>query len=322
MPIGFVWQTFLETPLVNFMVILTIVSFGSYGVAILLFTVVTRLVTFPLTMRTMRSTKAMQAIQPQLEEIKKKYSDPRRRSEETMKLYKTSGVNPLGCLGTQLLQFPIFIALYQVIRITIAPTPEGVLRLDSRLYEPQFLHDAIPLSTRFLFLDLGANGSLVLVAIVFAAMWLQQRIATTRNVAATDQQRQMNQMMQWMMPAMFAWFVIVVPAGLGLYWAATTVIGIILHWVFIGPGDFTWGSLVPDQVRARLAPATAGFRDSTTHAAALPAVEGDPAETRTEDDDGSSSGNQRNRRRGGNRPRPRSARSQSRSGRRRRRSRR
>ena len=64
MPIGFLWQTFLETPLVNFMVILTIVSFGSYGAAILLFTVITRLVTFPLTMRTMRSTKAMQAIQP------------------------------------------------------------------------------------------------------------------------------------------------------------------------------------------------------------------------------------------------------------------
>ena len=322
MPIGFLWQTFLETPLVNFMVILTIVSFGSYGVAILLFTVITRLVTFPLTMRTMRSTKAMQTIQPQMEEIKKKYSDPRRRSEETMKLYKTSGVNPLGCLGTQLLQFPIFIALYQVISITIAPTPEGVLRLDSRLYEPQFLHDAIPLSTRFLFLDLGANGSYVLVAIVFAAMWLQQRISTSRNVVASDQTRQMNQMMQWMMPAMFAWFVIVVPAGLGLYWAATTVIGIILHWVFIGPGDFTWGSLVPDQLRARLAPVTAGFRDSTTQPAALPAEEDDPAETRTEDDDRSSSGDQRNRRRGGNRARPRPTRSQSRSGRRRRRSRR
>jgi hypothetical protein len=59
----------------------------------------------------------------------------------------------------------------------------------------------------------------------------------------------MNQMMQWMMPALFAWFVIAVPAGMGLYWAASTIIGIILQWIFVGPGDFTWGSLIPQRFR-------------------------------------------------------------------------
>ena len=315
MPIGFVWQTFLETPLINFMVLLSIVTFGSYGLAILLFTVITRLVTFPLTMRTIRSTRAMQEIQPQLQALQKKYSDPRRRSEETMKLYRHSGVNPIGCLGTQLIQFPIFIALYQVIRTTLAVTPEGVLNLENRLYDANILHDAMPLSTNFLFIDLGANGNLVLVAVVFAAMWLQQRITTSRSAATGEQQRQMNQMMQWMLPAMFAWFVIVVPAGLGLYWAATTIIGIVLHWVFVGPGDFTWSSLVPAQLRS----AAAAARPSpTTQPAALP--QGEPDEAR--DDDGESSGDQRGRRRSGNRSRTRSARTQPRSGRRRRRSRR
>ena len=315
MPIGFIWQTFLETPLINFMVLLSVVTFGSYGLAILLFTVITRLLTFPLTMRTIRSTRAMQEIQPDLQAIQKKYSDPRRRSEETMKLYRTSGVNPLGCLGTQLIQFPIFIALYQVIRITLAPTPEGVLNLESRLYEVDLVHDALPLSTSFLFIDLSANGNLLLVAVVFASMWLQQRISTSRSVPTGDQQKQMNQMMQWMLPAMFAWFVIVVPAGLGLYWAATTIIGIILHWVFLGPGDFTWGSLIPAQLRGAAAAARPG---PTTHPDALP--QGEPDEARH--DDGESSGDQRGRRRTGNRPRSRSARTQSRSGRRRRRSRR
>src|ERR1700741_5226810 len=99
MPIGAIWQTLLETPLINFMVVLSALAGGSYGAAILIFTLISRALTFPLTLRTMNSMKALQAIQPQMQEIQKKYSDPRRRSEETMKLYREAGVNPLGGLG-------------------------------------------------------------------------------------------------------------------------------------------------------------------------------------------------------------------------------
>ena len=317
MPIGFIWQTFLETPLVNFMVLLTIASFGSYGIAILAFTVISRGLTFPLTLRTMRSTKAMQDIQPQLQEMQKKYSDPKRRSEETMKLYREAGINPLGCLGSQLIQFPIFIALYQVIRITIADTPEGMLYLEGRLYDFDLLRDAVPLSTRFFFMDLGAQRNYFLVGLVFAAMWLQQRIASSRSTAAaTDQQKQMNQMMQWMLPAMFAWFVIVVPAGLGLYWAATTIIGIVLQWTFVGPGDFTWGSLIPAQLRAL--PGAAIRRQPTNQPAVV--TDGDGIEMRS--DNGPSSRDQRRRRRGGDPSSSGAAGARSRPGRRRRRPRR
>ena len=115
MPIGFIWQHFFEMPLTNVMVILTVVCFGSFGAAILLFTILSRALLFPLTLRGLRSMRAMQDIQPKLQDVQKKYSDPRRRSEETMKLYKEAGINPLGCLGPQIIQFPIFIALYQVI---------------------------------------------------------------------------------------------------------------------------------------------------------------------------------------------------------------
>ncbi len=324
MPIGFLWQTLLETPLINFMVLLTVFTFGSYGAAILLFTAITRVITFPLTMRTMRSTKAMQDLQPRMQELQKKYSDPKRRSEETMKLYREAGVNPIGCLGSQLLQFPLFIAMYQVIRITLASAPEGALYLESRLYDGgTMLHDAIPLSTNFFFLDLSSTGtnptSVTFMVLVFASMWLQQRISTGRTASTTssDQQRQMNQMMQWMMPAMFSWFVIVVPAGLGLYWTATTIIGIVLHWTFLGPGDFTWGSLIPDQLRARLIPVTAGATVSdSTPGDLLP--EGD-ASTEVETNDGQNGRNQRRRRRRGGRQGSQSTRPQSRSGRRRRR---
>ncbi|GMU40451.1 MAG: hypothetical protein AMXMBFR23_13170 [Chloroflexota bacterium] len=254
MPIGAAWQTFLETPLINIMVGLSALAFGSYGLAILIFTIITRALLFPLTLKMLNSMKALQAIQPQMQEIQKKYSDPKRRNEEIMKLYREAGVNPLGCLGPQLVQFPIFIALYQVIRITLGNTPEAVLGLSGRLYDMEFIQDAVPLSRTFLWMDLGSNGGFILLSLVFASMWLQQRISTSRATQATqsEQQRQMNQMMQWFLPAMFSWFVIITPAGLGLYWATSTIIGIILQWMFVGPGDFTWGSLIPNPVRARV----------------------------------------------------------------------
>ncbi|MDA0302018.1 MAG: YidC/Oxa1 family membrane protein insertase, partial [Chloroflexi bacterium] len=247
MPIGAIWQTALETPLINIMVVLTVFLGGSYGLAILAFTVISRVLMFPLTLRMLHSMKGLQEIQPQMQEIQKKYTDPRRRQEEVMKLYREAGVNPLGCLGPQLVQFPIFIALYQVIRITIGGTPEGVIELSHRLYDYPLIQGAVPLSSTFLGMDLSAMGNYGLVALVFASMWLQQRISTSRNAATmSEQQRQMNAMMQWMMPAMFSWFVIITPAGVGLYWAASTIIGVVLQWTFVGPGDFAWGSLIPN----------------------------------------------------------------------------
>lgn len=253
MPIGAIWQTFLETPLINTMVGLTALTLGSYGLAILLFTVLIRAVTFPLTLKMLRSMRALQDIQPEMQEIQKKYSDPKRRNEEIMKLYKTAGVNPLGCLGPQLLQFPIFIALYQVIRITLGNTPESVLNLSHRLYDWEFIQNAIPLSRSFLGMDLGLNGGIPLVFLVFCAMWLQQRISSSQSApASSPNQRQMNQMMQWMMPGIFSWFVFISPAGLGIYWFASTAIGIVLQWTFVGPGDFTWGSLLPPALRDAL----------------------------------------------------------------------
>ena len=318
LPIGAAWQTFLENPLINLMVALSVLAFGSYGVAILLFTVLTRVVTFPLTLRTLRAARGLQELQPDMEALQKRYKDPKRRSEEQMKLYRRKtvaceraglaaavlggpvacdwkahdvnrdelwsqygrhlervhgvavasaperaarkarksiggGVNPLGCLGPQLIQFPIFIALYMVIRITLSQHPEDVLKLGDRLYGAQLVQAALPLDTGFLGMDLSANGNFVLVAVIFASMWLTQRISSSRALARPgSQQAQMNQMMQWMLPAMFGWFALVVPAGLGLYWAASTLIGLVLLWVFVGPGDFTWGSLVPAAVRSRV----------------------------------------------------------------------
>lgn len=301
MPIGLLWQTFLETPLINFLVALSALAFGSFGLAILLFTVITRVVTFPLTLRMLHSMRGMQEINPKIQEIQKKYSDPKRRTEETMKLYREAGVNPLGCLGGQMIQIPLFLALYQVIRITLGGNPEALILLEQRLYDFDFLQNAIPLSNHFLWIDLGAPRNAPLVALTIASMWLQQRISTSRTTStATAQQQQMNQMMQIYMPFIFGIFAFSAPAGLALYWTATTVIGIVLQWIFVGPGDFRWGSIVPARLRSALglpqaAPASP-HHASAGGATRVAAPAGEPTESRSEH--GSSRGGQRSRRRG------------------------
>ncbi len=304
MPIGLIWQTVLETPLINFLVALSALAFGSYGASILLFTVITRVVTFPLTLRTLHSMRAMQELNPRIQEIQKKYSDPKRRTEETMKLYKEAGVNPLGCLGGQLLQFPIFIALYQVIRITLGGNPEALVHLEDRLYDVQFLRDALPLSDHFFGINLGAAQNLPLVIIVVASMWLQQRISTSRSQIRDAQQQQMNQMMQVWMPLIFGWVAYTAPAGLALYWAATTIIGIVLQWLFVGPGDFTWGSLIPDFLRERIGLG----RSPRSHSPQYASVSGATGVASAADQDGSSEtrsadGSGRGSQRGGRRRR-------------------
>ena len=238
-----------------------------------------------------------------------------------MKLYRETGINPLGCLGPQLIQLPILFALYQVVRITIGDSPEALLYLETRLYEFDFIQSAVPLSTHFLFIDLGQTGNIYLAVLIFAASWLQQRISTSRKTATPgSQQAQMNTMMQWMMPGMFAWFAVVFPAGLALYWAATTVIGLVLHWIFLGPGDFTWRSLIPSPLRGGSRDSRAGIPPSRQSAAVAASDAADSTETRT--GDGTGSRNQRNRRRGSSRPSAEATGADPRPGRRRRRPRR
>lgn len=268
MPIGLIWQVLLENPLINFLIALSRLFFDSYGMAILVFTVVSKIVTFPLTLKTLRSSRKMQELQPFIQEINKKYSDPQKRQQETFKLYKEHNVNVIGCLGPTLIQMPIFIALYAAVQFTLGVTPEGLLRLPDRLYDFAYLRDAFPLNMSFLGMDLGENGPPALGIVVFAAMWLQQRITASRTSGAMNDAQQAamnNTMLQWMIPFLFGYvFPTTLPAALGLYWGVSTIIGVVLQWVFLGPGDFTWGSLIPSSFRWRPAAAGAGAAGATS----------------------------------------------------------
>jgi YidC/Oxa1 family membrane protein insertase len=235
---GDVWYLIIGNPVLNVLIALSHVLGGSFGLAIIILTVIIRLITWPLTKRQLNSTKALQDMQPKIQELQKKYGKNQQKlQQEMMKLYKEAGVNPLGCLWPMLIQFPIWIALYQAIIRALATTPENLLDLAQRLYSWDVVSQAIPLNSHFLWLNLGSNGDLLLAIIVGGTMWVQQKM--TQAPAVDPRQQSTNNMMLLMMPLMFGFLTFLFPSGLALYWAVSNIIGIIAQYFVTGG----WGYL-------------------------------------------------------------------------------
>jgi YidC/Oxa1 family membrane protein insertase len=232
------WDIAIANPVLNVLVALSHTLGGSFGFAIIVLTVIVRLITWPLNKRQLRSTKAMQEMQPKIQELQKKYGKNQQKlQQEMMKLYKEAGVNPLGCLWPMLVQFPIWIALYQSIIRALATTPENLLDLAQRLYSWDIVNQAIPLSSQFLGLDLAGQGNIILAIVVGGTMWVQQKM--TQAPAVDPRQASTSRIMLLMMPLMFGFLCLSFPAGLGLYWAVSNIIGIVTQYFVTGG----WGYL-------------------------------------------------------------------------------
>lgn len=230
--IDFIWSDILVNPMTNALVVLSNVFFDNFGLGIIVFTIFIRAVTYPLTLRQLRSTRALQEMQPRLQELQKKYKDPKRRQEEMMKLYKEVGFNPLGCAVPFLVQIPVWIALFQVIRATVGTSPEALLKLSDRLYDWSFISEAVPLNSQFLFLNLGTS-SIPLALMVGIATFYQQKF-TPRAPSRDERSASMARTMLWMMPLLFGWFTLTVPSGLGLYWLVTSFFSILTTYLYNG----------------------------------------------------------------------------------------
>jgi len=192
----------------------------TFGFAIILFTVTIRGITFPLNMQQIKSSKAMQELQPQLKALQEKYKDNREElGMAQMNLYKDAGVNPLGGCLPMLIQMPIWISLYwALIQLSLeGALTEGFFWIPS-LGGPVAYREA---SFGWLYpfppsIGWGpALSYLILpVLLVVSQMYMQQMMTPP----STDpQQAQMQSMMKFM-PLMFGYFALIVPAGLTLYW--------------------------------------------------------------------------------------------------------
>jgi len=242
--VGGIWNTVIFEPLLNLLLFLYALLGRSFGLSVIVFTVLVRLITLPITNQQMRSAKASQDMQPKLQELQKKYKNDRNKlAEEQMKLYKDAGVSPLGCLVPTLIQLPIWFGLYQSISAALPSNPMQLLNLAQRIYArfPILSNIApsslVPLNPRFLWLNLGRpDPYFVLPILTVATMWVQQKMMAAP--AADPQQQAMSQSMELMMPLMFGWITFSLASGLGLYFVATNIVGIVHQYHVSG-----WGSL-------------------------------------------------------------------------------
>ena len=251
--IGLLWNEAIVRPLTNSLLLLYVLLFSNFGVAIIALTVLIRGLTYPLTRRQLRQTQKMQAMQSRIKTIRDRYpDDPRRRSQETMKLYKEMGINPLGCLGPFAVQIPILIGLFWTIRNTIGVNPEGLAGLAEDLYSWLPIAGSVPVDRAFLWLDLGEKDPTFLLPILSGAtMWVQQKMSMMPNADPNQQSTQ--RMMLWMMPIFFVVISITFFSGLVLYWVISNVIGIVMQYFVSG-----WGGLRSTRLAQQPVPAVAG----------------------------------------------------------------
>jgi YidC/Oxa1 family membrane protein insertase len=230
--------------MLNTLMVLYVVCFSQMGIAIILFTILVRLVTLPLTLKQLRQMRKMSTVQNRLREVQTRYAKDRTRvSQETMRIYKEEGINPIGCLGPMVIQMPILFGLYRVLVQTLFDKPDDLVGLSEKIYRfaPfSAAYSAPPLDAKFLWLDLSSPDStnVVLPVLVFVSSWVQQKMTM---VPQTDPRQQSNQnMMLWMMPLLIAFFSFTFPSGLALYWVVSNIIGIAIQYFVTG-----WGPLFP-----------------------------------------------------------------------------
>jgi YidC/Oxa1 family membrane protein insertase len=185
----------------------------NWGVVIILFSIIIKIVLHPLSRSSMRSMKKMQALQPLMDEIKEKYKDdPQKMNQQVMNLYKEYGVNPAGGCLPLLLQFPVMIALYNVLRATIELRQGNFAWWITDLSIPDRIV-TLPFEIPF-FAIRDVSGLALLMGVT---MFIQQKMTV-------KDPRQ--KAMVWMMPVMMTLLFNSFPSGLNLYYFVFNVLSI------------------------------------------------------------------------------------------------
>ncbi|HAO81111.1 MAG TPA: hypothetical protein DEA87_01405 [Candidatus Veblenbacteria bacterium] len=220
------WQTIFYQPLLNLLVFIYNLVGGDMGIAIIVLTVLIKLILWPLSQQTLKSQKAMQRLQPQVAEIKAKYKDQKDKlAQELMQLYQRERVSPLSSCLPLIIQLPFLIALFQVFRSGLN---SGSLEwLYPFITNPGHLND-----TLFGFWHLAGRSIPLAVITGAAQFWQTKMLITTKPPVAVpgsqdeNMAAMMNKQMKYMLPAMTVVFGFTLPGGLMLYWLVNTLLTI------------------------------------------------------------------------------------------------
>ncbi len=232
-----IWTVAILQPMLNALLGLYTLLGAQFWLAIIFFTIIIRVLMTPLMLPQQRSAKKMQELQPQLQALQKKYGKDRERlSQEQMKLYREAGVNPMGGCLPMLIQFPIWIGLYQSIIQALGYQPLQLVSLSQNIYgwmqDILGIWSAVPLNRYFLGMDLALTpqqlGGLTYALPIFVAFtsWLQSKMTTSPG-SGDGQAASMTQSMTLMMPLMFGFFSLNFSTGLSFYFIVSNIIGIV-----------------------------------------------------------------------------------------------
>jgi len=215
--LDFGWFSFLAKPLLIFLRWLHDYP-HNYGVAIIILTVIIKILFWPLTHKSFKSMQVMKKIQPKMAQIREKYKDDREKlNQELMMLYRTYKVNPLGGCLPMVLQIPVFFALYRMLYGAIELRHQPFWLWINDLTAP----DRLSLGFEIPYL----GGLPVLTLLMGASMFIQQKM--TPSAGDPRQEKLM-----LMMPVIFTVFFINFPSGLVLYWFVNNILSIVQqYWI-------------------------------------------------------------------------------------------
>ncbi len=241
------WNTLIVDPMTNALLLIYGMLGQNFGLAIIIFTIIVRMITHPLTAQQLKSSAALQDLQKskKWQDIQKKHKDDREKlSQEQMKLYQEAGVNPFGsCLPT-FIQFPVIIGLYQSIIGALSASPLQLLGFSNQLYKfapDSFIYnifpspaEIVPLNSTFLWMDLGQPERLnvfglaipVLAIFVVITSFLQTKLMTPAPVGDGGQGAAMTQAMSLYFPLFIGYLTMTYASGLGLYFVISNLFGI------------------------------------------------------------------------------------------------
>ena len=248
------WDQFIGL-MINILLYIYNIVGHNFGLAIILFTLLIRLVTYPLNAQQMKSTKAMQELQnsKKWQAIQKKYKDDKEKlSKEQMKIYKEMGVNPFGsCLPT-LIQLPVMFGLYQALIRALAVTPLQLLDLSKHISNGAAIS---PINSLFLWMDLSLPekdiglaiagfGIPIMAIIVMVTSYMQTKLMTPPSTNPGDQSAQMSKAMGMYMPIFMGWLAYSFSSGLALYFVVSNVASILQYAIM---GKLDWRNLLPQK---------------------------------------------------------------------------
>lgn len=252
------WDELIIRPFLNSLLYIYNLIGGNFGLAIILFTILIRALTYPLMASQIKGTQGMQKLQTDKRwiEMQEKYkNDKEKLAQEQMKLYKELGINPFAsCLPT-LIQFPIIIGLYQAIIRALANSPVELLDMIQKMYPGWFnLASLIPLNSNFLWMNLGEPERLhipglpfgipVLAILVVITTYLQSKLMSPGAAAGgkNDQTAMMGNMMNIYMPFLMGYMAFSFASGLSLYFVTSNLLGVAQYAIM---GKLNWKNLLP-----------------------------------------------------------------------------